>query len=185
MREPTLNVAWPLLNEVRGPERVCNFHGYRSMNIWELHPAFVHFPLAFLFSSTVLEFVACRPGKQGLTRVAVGLLAAGVIAAPIVALAGLVAYFTVPVPSDEAHLRIVVHGILAVLATAAYALVLALRWKRRAERAGGGALALSAFGALLLGATGAVGGYLVYQDGVGMEPTLPRAPAGRLESHTD
>lgn len=148
------------------------------MNIWEIHPAFVHFPLAFLFSSTVLEFVARRTGKEGLSRVAVGLLAAGVISAPIAALGGLVAFFTVPVPSDEAHARMIVHGVLAALATVAYGLTLALRWKRRAGPASPGALALSVLGSLLLGATGAVGGYLVYQDGVGMEPTVPRVVDG-------
>ncbi len=144
------------------------------MNIWEIHPAFVHFPIAFLFSSTVLEFVARRRRKEGLSRVAVGLLAAGVISAPIAALGGLVAFFTVPIPSDDAHVRMIVHGVLAVLATAVYALTLALRWKNRGEQASAGALSLSVLGALLLAATGAVGGYLVYQDGVGMEPTVPR-----------
>lgn len=150
------------------------FSRNQHMNIWELHPAFVHFPLAFLFSSTLLEFVARSRRKEGLSRVAVGLLAAGVISAPIAALGGLVAFFTAPVPTDEAHVRMIIHGVLAALATAAYALTLALRWKNQGEPASKGALSLSVLGALLFGATGAVGGYLVYQDGVGMEPTVPR-----------
>lgn len=143
------------------------------MNIWEIHPALVHFPLALLFSSTVLEVFARLKKRERAARWAVGMLAAGLAFTPVVALAGVIAYFTVPEHTDGASFRMLVHAFLGVSASVFYGVVLLLRWRRRTEIARAGSVALSVVAALFLGATGALGGYLVYQDGVGVVPAAP------------
>ncbi|HXS19262.1 MAG TPA: DUF2231 domain-containing protein [Polyangiaceae bacterium] len=140
------------------------------MNIWEIHPALVHFPLTLLLASTVLEIVARRTGRESTARTALLSLGAGLIAAVVVAMAGAVAYFTVPPHSDEADGRILLHGLLALSAAALYAIAFLLRFKHRAMPSGNSGLVLSVSGALLLFAAGSLGGYLVYHDGVGVVP---------------
>jgi len=140
------------------------------MNIWEIHPALVHFPLTLLLSSTVLELFALRRKRESIARCAVGMLVAGLAFVPVVASAGIIAYFTVPAHTDEANLRMIFHAFFAVAAALLYGVVLLLRWRRRMALARPGAAVLSVTAALLLTVTGALGGYLVYHDGVGVVP---------------
>lgn len=138
------------------------------MNLWEIHPAFVHFPLAFLMGSTVLDIAARRMRRAHLVRVATWLLVAGLICVIPVASGGVLAYFTVPPHSQDANDRMLIHAFLAVTAALSYALVLVLRYKQKAEFATGSQIAASLVGAALLASAGALGGYLVYHDGVGV-----------------
>lgn len=140
------------------------------MNIWEIHPALVHFPLTLLLASTVLEIVTLRNGRESTAHAAVVTLGAGLIAAVLVALAGVVAYFTVPPHSEEAHVRILLHGLFALSAATLYAIVFFVRYKRRTIKPQTSSLVLSVMGALLLFAAGSLGGYLVYHDAVGIKP---------------
>ena len=75
---------------------------------WEVHPALVHFPIAFLLAGVTLDFFAWwrlrRPesppevaaGLLFLTQLASGLLIAGVLTGVLALLTGFVAYVTVP-----------------------------------------------------------------------------------------
>lgn len=73
------------------------------MKPWEFHPILVHFPIAFLLAGVVLDLVALRRPRETCTRSAGGLLLAGMISGRLAALDGLVAFFTVPAHTDEAH----------------------------------------------------------------------------------
>jgi uncharacterized membrane protein len=129
---------------------------------WEIHPALNHLPIAFL--------------------VATGLLVAGVLTGVLTALAGLLAFFTVPGHTEEAHRLMYWH--LGVQA-AALLLFLGPAWARSRDFAslpspGGRLLICLAAIVLLIGS--AIGGYIVYHGGAGVEPKL-LAPEV-LESHS-
>src|SRR6266542_897509 len=70
---------------------------------WELHPALVHFPLALLLSGVVLDLYAWWRGRPGQLRAVAGLLVAGVVTGLVAALAGVLAFFTVPAHTAAAH----------------------------------------------------------------------------------
>lgn len=139
------------------------------MNIWEIHPALVHFPLTLYLVATVLDFVGVVRRRQHLVRAASFTLVAAIISAGVAALAGLVAYLTVPPHSEAAHVRILVHTLLAVSATITYGIVLLLHSRPPSQANDRRRLTASVLGALLLTGAGALGGYVVYQDGVGVE----------------
>jgi uncharacterized membrane protein len=140
------------------------------MNIWEIHPALVHFPLTLLLASTVLEFIARRNQRESTAHAAFVALGTGLVAAVVVAIAGVVAYFTVPPHSDAAHVRIFLHAFFALGAAGFYGVVFLLRFKHRTLPPQPSSLVLSVMGALMLFAAGSLGEYLVYHDGVGISP---------------
>src|SRR5215831_8418680 len=69
---------------------------------WELHPALVHFPIAFLIGGVLLDLWAMRRPGSGWSRVATGLLVAGVLTGVLTGLAGFLAFFTLPPGHTEA-----------------------------------------------------------------------------------
>jgi uncharacterized membrane protein len=149
---------------------------------WEIHPALNHLPIAFLLGGVVVDLYAWARGRPGAARVATGLLVAGVLTGVLTALAGLLAFFTVPGHTEEAHRLMYWH--LGVQA-AALLLFLGPAWARSRDFAvqpsptGRLLIGLAAI-ALLIGS--AIGGYIVYHGGAGVEPKL-LSPAV-LESHS-
>jgi len=139
------------------------------MSLWEIHPALVHFPLALLLAATALEIAAAVKRHDLLNRVAARVLAAGVIAALIAAVAGLLAYFTVPAHTEAAHTRILAHALCAASATVVYGVVLMLHSRPPSTVSNSRRLIASIVAATFLCAAGGLGGYVVYQDGVGVK----------------
>jgi uncharacterized membrane protein len=70
---------------------------------WEFHPALSHFPIAFLVGGVVLDLYAWWRGQPSLAQVATGLLIARILSGVLTVLAGLLAFFTVPGHTEEAH----------------------------------------------------------------------------------
>jgi len=138
------------------------------MTPWEIHPMLVHFPLALLLAATTLDVVSAWKRREDLARVGYGLLVTGILCALVAAAAGLLAYFTVRVFSEQARVRMLLHPFTAVGAVLLYAIEALLRRKRRHTVPRRGDVVLSIAAALLLGPAGALGGYLVYRDGVGV-----------------
>jgi uncharacterized membrane protein len=157
-----------------GPEG----HGWGGpFQPWEFHPALNHLPIAFLLAAVALELYATFRDRLALLPTAFGLLAAGVLAA----LAGVLAFFTVPAHTDESHQLMFWH--MGVQATA-LVLFAGVAWKRRRNRAAssaGGRLVLC-LAAIALLAGSAIGGYIVYHGAAGVDPKL-LAPEVR-ESHS-
>jgi uncharacterized membrane protein len=148
-------------------------HGWGGpIEPWEIHPALNHLPIAFLLGSVVVDFYAWWRGRPALVQVASGLLVAGVLTGILAALAGVVAFFTVPAHTQEAHRLMYWH---LGLQTAALVLFACSSWKRRHITSAVPSMpdrlvSLAAAGLLLVGS--GVGGHLVYHGGAGVEPEL-------------
>lgn len=139
---------------------------------WEIHPALNHLPIALLLAGVALDLYAWWRGRPDSAQVATGLLVAGVLTGALTALAGLLAFFTVPGHTEEAHRLMYWHlGIQA----AALLLFAWPAWQRRRNWAApptrAGRLVACLAAVLLLVGSG-VGGYLVYHGGAGVDPQL-------------
>jgi uncharacterized membrane protein len=157
------------------------------MRPWELHPVLIHFPIAFLLGGMLVDLIARIRPRELLTRVASGLLVAGVLSGIAAAFAGVVSYYTVPAHTEAAHAQMDTHLILASAALVLFALVTLARWRRRTQPAS--ALVLSGglvATALLIGAA-FFGGKVVYQGGAGVDPQIlaPAVVQGHHHHHHD
>src|SRR5262249_6476624 len=115
------------------------------MHPWELHPALMHFPIAFLLGGLLIDLVArIRPRD---------LLIAGVVSGVVAAAAGAISYFTVPAHTEAAHEQMDAHFALASAALVLFALVALARWRQRTQPASAVALSGGVMAsALLIGA---------------------------------
>ena len=98
------------------------------MRAWEIHPALVHFPIAFLIGGVMLDLF----GQSSETAVAMAtyLLIAGLATGAIAAVAGVVAYYTVPGNhTAEAHQRVYWHIWTIVTAVVLFTVVCFVRWQ--------------------------------------------------------
>ena len=91
----------------------------------ELHPIIVHFPIALLILSVTLDFLGVFLRRWALTEAATWLLVFGTPSAGFALLSGWVSerYVTVGTAGDILHW----HKVVAVLTTALFSLLLALR----------------------------------------------------------
>lgn len=143
------------------------------MHVWELHPALVHFPIAFLLGAVALDFVAIRHPSESLHRAANGLLMAGVASGLIAAAAGFAAFLTVPAHTEEAHRWMYWHLGLAISALLLFLIAIFQRWRRWAEPVASRIRLLGLLAAAgLLSITGYLGGQIVYHGGAGIEPSI-------------
>lgn len=148
------------------------------MRPWEIHPALVHFPIAFLLGSVALDAFAWVRRRDDLAWVVYGLLVAGVATGWLTALAGLLAYFTVMAHTEEAHGLMIWHLALNVAMLALFTGVAIARRRHRAGPPPVGSRVVVLVAAVLLMIGGALGGYVVYHGGAGVLPEL-LAPAIR------
>lgn len=148
---------------------------------WEIHPALNHFPIAFLIGGVALDLYARWRRKPSLNQVATGLLIAGLITGILTALAGLLAFFTVPGHTDEAHRLMYWHMVIQAVALVLFAWSICKRWRVSSESARPAGLLISCIAAMMLLAGSGIGGYLVYHGGAGVMPELLAAPARHHE----
>jgi uncharacterized membrane protein len=152
---------------------------------WELHPALNHLPIAFLLGGVALDLYAWFRSRPSLVQVATGLLMAGAVTGALAALAGVLAFFTVPAHTGDAHRLMFWHGAIQAIALAIFAI---LAWKRRRLRLalpGSGLRLLGCFAALLVLVGSAVGGYIVYHGGAGIDPKLLAPEVRKSHSHSE
>ena len=135
-----------------------------------LHGALNHFPIALLFVSAGLDFVAGK--RPSLRSSAWLLLALGTLGAIAATVSGLLAHLAY---EDDPYLLSVmeVHQYLAFATTALFAALTAWRWRslRRGSDVGGKPvyLALILLGVVILGVTGFLGGNLLTEYGIGVK----------------
>ena len=133
-----------------------------------LHGALNHFPIALLFVSAGLDFVAGkRPSLRSSAWLVLGTL--GAIAATVSGLLAHLAY------EDDPYLlsAMEVHQYLAFATTALFAALTAWRWRslRSGSDIGGKLvyLALILLGVVILGVRGFLGGNLLTEYGIGVK----------------
>jgi uncharacterized membrane protein len=135
-----------------------------------LHGALNHFPIALLFVSAGLDFVAGK--RPSLRSSAWLLLVLGTLGAIAATVSGLLAHLAY---EDDPHLlsAMEVHQYLAFATTALFAALTAWRWRslRHGSDIGGkpGYLALILLGVVILGVTGFLGGNLLTEYGIGVK----------------
>lgn len=142
-----------------------------------LHPALVHFPVAFWSAALGLEVLALLTGGPAWWRAAELGLALGSLTGLAAMAAGLPEYAAVK--GDEIVQRTAErHVLLAGLAWTCF--TGDLLWRQGLDRAvppapwpALGLLALSSAGFVFLLATGHVGARLVYRHGVGVKEAVP------------
>ena len=138
---------------------------------WEIHPALVHFPIAFLLGGVVLDLYAGWRRRPDLARTAAGLLAAGWLTGIITALAGIVAFATVPGHTPTAHRLMFWHIGIQATALGLFTWPVWVGLRTRAAPTGAARVAGWA-GALALTVGSGIGGYIVYHGGAGIDPDL-------------
>ncbi len=148
-----------------------------------LHPAVVHFPIALLVASVVLDAVGVVFRRAGLTQAGFALLVAGGIGAALAALSG-----PEEDVKDAATRVILTRHELTAAATITLALVLiGVRIGNMNGLRGSGAYGYLALGVLVivaLTATGYFGGQMTYEHGVGVAQlqgaTAPDSGGGNI-----
>ena len=137
------------------------------------HPILVHFPIALLVVSWVLDLVSRRaPSLRASGWV---LLVLGTLATIPATITGILAHF--PYEGSGAIEAIETHERLGLLTTLIFVALTIWRWwsrRRGADIAGSWIYAALTLGGLLvLTLAGANGGHLVYQLGVGVKGITP------------
>lgn len=136
-----------------------------------IHPLFVHFPIALLSAALLFELIAMAFKKPASQTAGWWTFVLGVIAIAVTAVTGLIAESTV-LHTDDAHELILQHRNLEIIAGVIVVLLFIWRLSLKSELPGSTVLRtvytgifILAVAALLTGAH--VGGRLVYEFGVG------------------
>jgi uncharacterized membrane protein len=141
-----------------------------------LHAILSDFPLVLFLAWVALDGGALIVGSAWLWEVGHWALVAGVIAAGLAAVAGLLDYLGLPESKPEAVPTATVH--LFLMGTVTVLAVVALLFRSAQPPGGGAPLALHVAALILvaagLGVGGWFGGHLVFHHRVGVEDQAPR-----------
>jgi uncharacterized membrane protein len=143
------------------------------MELWEIHPSLVHFPIALLIAGLCTDLWARARHSLNAGHVAAGLYIAGVVTGLVTGLAGLLSFFTVPsAHTKQAHDQVMLHLGLALASVVLFAMVAWIRWRDWNGLPSAGSLAVSLVAVVLLIGAGYLGGHIVYHGAMGIEPNL-------------
>jgi len=149
-----------------------------KMLLHELHPSVVHAPLALLPTAMIADLIAVTSGDRSWAKVGRRLWVAGTASALFAGVAGLAASQQVRMREPVARDMVFTHGSLNALVTVGAVGLTAWRLLRRPSRVSC-VVALAANGMALYTAT--LGGKMVYELGVGINPMPEDAPQGTLK----
>jgi uncharacterized membrane protein len=149
-----------------------------KMLLHELHPSVVHAPLALLPTATVADFIAVASGDKAWAKVGQRLWVAGTLSALFSGLAGLASSQEVKLEDPRARDMVFLHGVgNAVISLGAVGVTL---WRlRRPPSLGQCVLGLLSNAAAMYTAT--LGGKMVYELGVGINPMPADTASGTLK----
>ncbi|MFP2901717.1 DUF2231 domain-containing protein [Corallococcus sp. 4LFB] len=150
----------------------------RKMLLHELHPAVVHMPLALLPTAAVADLIVMRTGDRAWEKVGRRLWMAGAASAVFAGVSGLAASQEVRLDSPRARDMTVLHGVGNAFITLGALGIMAWR-QAKAPTALTTALGLGACAFALY--TASLGGKMVYEEGVGINPMPEDAPQGTLK----
>ena len=152
------------------------------MKPWELHPALVHFPIALLLSAIVVDLYAWIRRRNEYGGIVFGLLLAGAGTGVAAALAGVLAYFTLPAHTWAAHEMMSRHIWLQSTAMGLFIIAILIRWRAGNVSPQFAARGFGWLGAAILLWGSSVGGEMVYRGATGIDPAL-LAPSVQKHSH--
>jgi uncharacterized membrane protein len=129
-----------------------------------IHPMLVVLPLGLWTFALVCDVASLLGGGPGWQTTALYATGGGVVGALLAAIPGLVDLLAI---TDAKVRRVAVwHLVLNLVAVAVFALAFWLRWETPASRA---AMLLTFLGVVVIGASGWLGGELVYRHGMGVQ----------------
>ena len=149
-----------------------------------LHPLFVHLPIAFLLAFALVEVIGVLFGKSSLRKFASGLLGLGAIGAVITVISGLVAAKSVP-HGAEVHTLMQWHqwaGITVMSLASGLALWRELGGIPVSTMATTLSLIVTGLMSIIIILGADLGGLMVYQHGVGVQ-TLQQPSDYQHHSH--
>jgi nitrite reductase/ring-hydroxylating ferredoxin subunit/uncharacterized membrane protein len=133
-----------------------------------LHPILIPFPIAFLIGGTVADFVGRFGARPGWSIAASHLLIAGVAAALVAAVPGLIDYVRTVPPDSSAKKRATNHARVNVASVVLFIVAIVMKgWPP--QQAGALTLALEIAGVGLLTMGGWLGGTLIHRNFIGVE----------------
>lgn len=143
------------------------------MELWEIHPTLIHFPIAFLIAAVCFDLYLWARGDRGPSAAVNWLYITGVSTAAVAAAAGALAFFTAPASyTDEAAEIVWWHIGGAVTQFVLFAIVAIARYRHRRDASPNWTRALGLVAALVLVFAGYEGGYIVYHGATGIEPAV-------------
>ncbi|QSQ22528.1 DUF2231 domain-containing protein [Pyxidicoccus parkwayensis] len=150
----------------------------REMLLHELHPAVVHAPLALLPTAAVADLIAVTTGDRAWAKVARRVWVAGTLGGVLAGVSGLAASQEVRMDSPRARDMTFLHGLgNAVILLGALGVT---TWRvKREPTVVTTLLGLGACGLALY--TASLGGKMVYELGVGINPMPEDSPQGTLK----
>lgn len=140
-----------------------------------LHPRLVHFPIALLLTSVIVDWVSHRWKREELDQVAWVTLLIGLAGAVLALIAGLIAAQAVPADSP-ATTTLNLHKILGIGVLIIFGLQAVCRWRNKGEYSRGKRILhtfIQIAGVALIVAVGTLGGELVYTYGIGVSTAIP------------
>ncbi|MEO8715679.1 MAG: DUF2231 domain-containing protein [Acetobacteraceae bacterium] len=138
-----------------------------TIQLQQMHPAMVHLPIAFLPLAVGADLLGCASGNKSLHAFGQRAICIAAAGAVVSAVTGLIAGEEVNVEGDT-HDMLVTHRNLNFLATVVVT-GMAL-WRAEHERPNAAYLGVGAAGIGILAYTAYLGGTLVYDFGVGVQP---------------
>lgn len=143
------------------------------MELWEIHPAIVHFPIAFLIGAVCYDLYLWARGDHGPSNVVNGLYITGVLTAALAAAAGLLAYYKGPASfTDEAARLVWWHIGAAVTQFVLFGAIAIVRFRHRRDASPSWTRVVAFVAAVVLVFAGYEGGFIVYHGATGIEPNL-------------
>jgi uncharacterized membrane protein len=139
-----------------------------------IHPILIAFPIAFFPGAVLCDIVSAFNADPIWPSMSVILIGAGILTAFGAAIFGFLDYFTAPMPA-QAKNTATVDMVLALISVVIFVSAFFVRYDRPPSVAG---YVLTALGALIVLASGSLGGHVAFHFGVGVDDaTVP--PAGR------
>jgi uncharacterized membrane protein/nitrite reductase/ring-hydroxylating ferredoxin subunit len=145
-----------------------------------IHPILVGFPIAFFTGTLLFDILAQTNDRPEFGTIGYYLEIAGIIAALITAIPGIIDYFFTLPPKSSGKKRGTLHGLINITVV----IIFSVAWYyRKGEAASFGVIiGLEALGVIGLGISGWLGGTMVYRNQIGVD--IRYANAGKWNECT-